>query len=165
MVGAHHATPDAVEARAWDVLRQVPDPELPLLTVVDLGIIRHVQATGGGGVSVGVAPTYLGCPATAVIEQSVGDALRAEGFPEVTVQTVLDPPWTTDFVTEEGRGKLRAMGIVPPDRPAARGLQAVACPQCDSPHTSLISAFGSTPCKALHRCDSCLEPFERFKCL
>jgi ring-1,2-phenylacetyl-CoA epoxidase subunit PaaD len=165
MVSGGGALPGAIEARAWTALRQVPDPELPLLTVVDLGIIRHVRATDAGGVSVGVAPTYLGCPATAVIEQSVGDALRAEGFPEVTVQTVLDPPWTTDFVTEDGRRKLQAMGIVPPDRPASRGPQAVACPQCGSPNTSLVSTFGSTPCKALHRCDSCLEPFERFKCL
>lgn len=158
-------TPHDIEQRAWAALQSVPDPELPLLTVIDLGIIRHVRATASGGVSVGVAPTYLGCPATAVIEQSVGDALRAEGFPEVQLQTVLDPPWTTDWMTDDGRRKLRELGIVPPDRPASRGMQAAACPQCGSPQTSLVSAFGSTPCKALLRCDSCLEPFERFKCL
>jgi ring-1,2-phenylacetyl-CoA epoxidase subunit PaaD len=140
----------------WKVLESVPDPEIPAVSVVDLGIVR--EASEGGVV---LTPTYTGCPATRVIETMVRAALDEAGFVHVPVETTLSPPWTTDWITEEGRQKLRAYGIAPP-MPAGR--RVVECPQCGSPSTEEISRFGSTPCKALWRCRSCAEPFDLFKC-
>lgn len=151
------------------VLAAVPDPEIPVVTVVDLGILRGVRARVDGGREVVLTPTYTGCPATLAIEASVRAALDATGFEDVTVVTELSPPWTTDWITDAGREKLRAYGIAPPEKDAARNSlrpEAPAqCPQCGSRRTHEVSRFGSTPCKALWRCEACAEPFDRFKCL
>jgi ring-1,2-phenylacetyl-CoA epoxidase subunit PaaD len=137
----------------WQVLASVPDPEIPVLSVVDLGIVRSVE-TG----RVVITPTYTGCPATEVIARDIRAALDAAGYRHVRVETALSPPWTTDWISPEGRDKLRAYGIAPPSR------HAVLCPQCGSARTEEISRFGSTPCKALWRCRDCREPFDLFKC-
>ena len=140
----------------FSVLNTVPDPEIPVLSVLDLGIVRDVSTE-----RVLITPTYTGCPATQVIERDIRSALDAAGYRGVRLQTTLSPPWTTDWITPEGREKLHAYGIAPP-LPA--GERAVACPQCGSADTVEISRFGSTPCKALWRCRSCAEPFDLFKC-
>lgn len=140
-----------------DVLAEVPDPEIPVVSVVDLGIVRDVA---GDPPVVRITPTYTGCPATAVIELSIRQALDAAGYGDVKIETVLSPPWTTDWITEAGHEKLRAYGIAPP----VRGAASPACPRCGSTDTREISRFGSTPCKALWQCNSCHEPFDRFKC-
>jgi ring-1,2-phenylacetyl-CoA epoxidase subunit PaaD len=144
------------EARIWSVLESVPDPEIPAVSLVDLGIVREVQRD-----RVILTPTYTGCPATLVIETMVRAALDQAGFVHVAIATTLSPPWTTDWITEEGRRKLRAYGIAPPT-PA--GQRSPECPQCGSSQTEEISRFGSTPCKALWRCRDCAEPFDLFKC-
>jgi ring-1,2-phenylacetyl-CoA epoxidase subunit PaaD len=138
------------------VLATVPDPEIPVLSVVDLGIVRAVEPD-----RVLITPTYTGCPATQVIERDIRAALDAAGYRQVRVETVLAPPWTTDWISAEGRRKLLEYGIAPP---LQAGEREVACPQCGSRDTVEISRFGSTPCKALWRCRSCAEPFDLFKC-
>ena len=138
----------------WAVLRNVPDPEIPAVSVIDLGIVRTVDDE-----KVVITPTYSGCPATLFIEQSIREALDAAGYRNVAIETVLSPPWTTDWISDEGKAKLRAYGIAPPDL-----AKAATCPQCGSTDTEEVSRFGSTPCKAQWRCKSCLEPFDRFKC-
>ncbi len=144
------------EARA--VAAGVEDPEIPVLTIEDLGILRDVRLDGDT-VEVVVTPTYSGCPAMNVIAWEIEAALHRAGFASVRVRSVLSPAWTTDWMSEDGKRKLRAYGIAPPDRSAPP-----ACPQCGSRSTELISPFGSTSCKALHRCLSCREPFDAFKC-
>lgn len=145
------------------VLARVPDPEVPCISVVDLGIVREVRAD-----AVVITPTYTGCPATLAIEAAIRAALDAEGFRDLKIETALAPPWTTDWISDAGREKLRAYGIAPPQASSSRralfGAQAVACPQCGSDQTELLSEFGSTSCKALWRCKSCREPFDYFKC-
>lgn len=152
----------AAEAHAdtalWDVLAQVPDPEIPAVSLVDLGIVREADLEARRVV---LTPTYTGCPATFAIESDVRGALDAAGYRDVRIETVLSPPWTTDWISAEGRDKLRAYGIAPP---RMAGSKAVACPQCGSTGTVEISRFGSTPCKALWRCEACAEPFDLFKC-
>jgi ring-1,2-phenylacetyl-CoA epoxidase subunit PaaD len=156
---------------AWQALASVEDPEIPSVSIVDLGLIRSLQARSDGTLEVGLSPTYVGCPATEVIRHSVDNALRDAGVGEFVVNTVLSPAWTSDWITAEGRRKLELYGIVPPEQPASsmrsvlRMNQPVACPRCRSTDTECISEFGSTPCKALHRCRACLEPFEYFKCI
>lgn len=145
-------TPSAADL--WAVLATVPDPEIPVVSVVELGIVRAVEPD-----RVAITPTYSGCPATLVIEQSIRAALDAAGYRGVRIDTVLSPPWSTDWISEDGRDKLRRYGIAPPDRSTL-----VACPQCGSTNTEEVSRFGSTPCKAQWRCRDCLEPFDRFKC-
>ncbi len=142
----------------WAVLETVPDPEIPVVSVVDLGIVREVDAQSGRVV---LTPTYTGCPATLVIENMVRGALDEAGFADVRIETTLSPPWTTDWISDVGKRKLRNYGIAPP---RARGERSVECPQCGSADTQEISRFGSTPCKALWRCCSCAEPFDLFKC-
>jgi ring-1,2-phenylacetyl-CoA epoxidase subunit PaaD len=152
---------------AWDALSQVEDPELPALSIVDLGMVRHVTAVGtpvAGVIEVGLTTTYSGCPATEVIRLAVENALRDAAVGEFRVKMVLAPAWTTDWITEDGHRKLAAYGIVPPTRSVGRKLP-LACPRCRSIDTQVVSEFGSTPCKSLHRCHACLEPFEQFKCL
>ena len=149
-------------------LGQVADPEIPVLSITDLGIVRDVEI--GERVTVALSPTYSGCPATEVIEKSVLDALHEHGIDDVEIKRVLSPPWTTDWITEEGRDKLRDYGIAPPERGAGkrallRGERQVACPRCGATETELVSEFGSTACKASYRCSECLEPFEYFKCI
>jgi ring-1,2-phenylacetyl-CoA epoxidase subunit PaaD len=146
---------------AWTALASVEDPEIPALSIVDLGLIRFVKLQPGGALDVGLSPTYVGCPATAVIRRSVEDALRNAGVGAFAVTEVLSPAWSSDWITAEGRSKLETYGIVPP----RRSDRPIGCPRCHSIDTECISEFGSTPCKALHRCRACLEPFEYFKCL
>jgi len=149
-------------ATVWEWLADVPDPEIPVLSVVDLGIVRDVAWCGDGAereLRLTITPTYSGCPATAVIEHDIRAALRAHGVERVTLAVALAPPWTTDWISAAGHAKLREYGIAPP----ARG-RPVLCPRCTSADVGEISRFGSTPCKALYRCNSCLEPFDYFKC-
>ena len=147
------------------VLAGVPDPEIPVVSVVDLGIVRGVRAQPP---AVLITPTYTGCPATLAIEMSVRVALDGAGFGAVAIETVLSPPWTTDWITDRGREQLRDYGIAPPAKGASarslRGSGSVVCPRCGSSHTQEVSRFGSTPCKSLWRCLDCLEPFDSFKC-
>ena len=140
-------------------LSEVEDPEIPVLTIMDLGIVRGVDCSDG--VEVSLTPTYSGCPATEVIEQSVVAALEERGVDDVRVKRVLSPAWTTDWISSEGREKLRIYGIAPPER----RNRPVACPRCESVNTDRVSEFGSTACKASYKCLDCLEPFEYFKCL
>jgi ring-1,2-phenylacetyl-CoA epoxidase subunit PaaD len=144
-----------------EVLAGVADPEIPVVSVLDLGIVREIHPDGR---SVAITPTYSGCPATAAIEADIRAALAAAGLGDVRLTTRLDPPWTTDWITAEGRAKLLAYGIAPPPASSRLREEAVACPRCGSASTREVSAFGSTPCKALWRCLDCAEPFDRFKC-
>ncbi len=182
-----HASTDDV----WAWLADVEDPEIPVLSVLDLGIVRDVRWSGEGDdpeCVVTITPTYSGCPATEVIAQSIRDTLLAHGVTRMRLTTQIAPAWTTDWLSDAGRRKLREYGIAPPTeqaisisaigrgpRPnfeAGRGLPgtsaqiaaSVACPRCGSDHTERTSQFGSTPCKALYRCLDCLEPFDYFKC-
>ena len=158
------------ERRIWEVLQGVSDPEIPVLSIVDLGIVRYARQEPEGMVRVGISPTYSGCPATAVIKHSVGQALLKAGFDSVTLDDVLAPAWTSDWITAEGRRKLLDYGIAPPAesvssiRQITRPAPVIECPRCGSRETAKVSEFGSTPCKALYRCTSCLEPFDYFKC-
>ena len=136
------------------VLQTVMDPEIPVVSVVDLGIVRDVADD-----RVTITPTYSGCPATEVIERTIREALDSAGFGHVQIETELAPPWTTDWITGKGRAALQAYGISPPDL-----AKAATCPQCGSTDTEEVSRFGSTPCKAQWRCKACQEPFDRFKC-
>jgi ring-1,2-phenylacetyl-CoA epoxidase subunit PaaD len=153
--------------RAWDAAAQVVDPEIPVLTIADLGVLRDVTVSDGH-VEVSITPTYSGCPAMNMIALEIGLALEREGIREPQIRTVLSPAWTTDWMSDEGRRKLREYGIAPPETTGGRralfGEQRVACPQCGSSNTELLSEFGSTSCKALWRCKSCREPFDYFKC-
>jgi ring-1,2-phenylacetyl-CoA epoxidase subunit PaaD len=162
--------PPALNARLRELLAAVPDPEIPVLSVLDLGVVRHLRERADGIIEVGVSPTYSGCPATRVIKADIVQALERGGFRAVAVD-VLSPPWTSDWISEEGRRKLSAFGIAPPAQTVTSARQllqpdlAVACPRCNSTSTAKLSEFGSTPCKALYRCESCLEPFDYFKCI
>jgi ring-1,2-phenylacetyl-CoA epoxidase subunit PaaD len=151
-----------------DWLDEVADPEIPVLSITDLGIVRDVIVDDG--VTVALTPTYSGCPATEAIEKSVVEALRSFGIEDVCIKRVLSPAWTTDWISAAGRDKLRQYGIVPPEeggskRALLRGTRTIACPRCDSPNTAVVSEFGSTACKAAYKCSDCLEPFEYFKCI
>ena len=156
------------EAEIWSWLGDVPDPEIPVVSVIDLGIIRKVTVHDSS-VVIEVAPTYSGCPATEVIEDSIVRGLQAKGVDDVAIKRVLAPPWTTDWISDAGREKLRAYGIAPPSANSSKrqllGKATIACPRCGSQHTTMISEFGSTACKAACKCDECLEPFEYFKCI
>ena len=148
--------------RIMSVLADVPDPEVPVVSIVELRIVRDVREAPPAVV---LTPTYTGCPATDVIKSSVRRALDSSNFTDVAVETTLTPPWTTDWISDAGREKLRAYGIAPPPHSGSlRARQAPACPRCGSLNTEEISRFGSTPCKALWRCLSCAEPFDHFKC-
>ncbi|MGX1170086.1 ring-1,2-phenylacetyl-CoA epoxidase subunit PaaD [Bradyrhizobium sp. USDA 372] len=153
--------------RAWNAAASVVDPEIPVLTIADLGVLRDV-VLDGDHVEVAITPTYSGCPAMNMIALEIEVALESAGFHQPKVRTVLSPAWTTDWMSEEGREKLRAYGIAPPQASSSRralfGAQTVACPQCGSDKTELLSEFGSTSCKALWRCKACREPFDYFKC-
>jgi len=144
------------EAAILAVLDKVPDPEIPVLSITDLGIVRGVAENPK---RVLVTPTYTGCPATIAIEASIREALDKAGFDAVGIERVIYPPWTTDWITDRGRQRLKTYGIAPPDPSAT-----AECPQCGSTDTEEVSRFGATPCKAQWRCKSCLEPFDRFKC-
>lgn len=153
----------ALEAKAWAVLNSIPDPEIPVISLVDLGIIRHVRAAGDA-VEIGVSPTYSGCPATEVIRNDIRAAISGAGIDAVTIVEVLSPPWSSDWISDRGAQALRRYGIAPPVSSRSAALP-IACPRCNSLRTERTSEFGSTPCKALFRCNACLEPFEQFKCI
>ncbi len=167
-----NATVEATRTdRAWAVLDAVPDPEVPAISVRELGIVREVL-DHGESMEIVLTPTYSGCPATEVIEQSVCEAIDAAGLGPARVTMRRAPAWTTDWISDDGRRKLRDYGIAPPGptadgsatiRIVGRRAQAVPCPRCGSVHTERLSAFGSTACKALWRCMACKEPFEHFK--
>ena len=163
---ARDADAPALPADVRAVLEGVADPEVPVLSVIDLGIVRGVRREGATLV-VTITPTYVGCPATAVIGFDVARALDAAGLGPVRVEQALAPAWTTDWMSPAGREKLRAYGIAPPGAKAcgADPDEPPACPRCASTDTARISAFGSTACKALWRCNACLEPFDQFKCI
>jgi ring-1,2-phenylacetyl-CoA epoxidase subunit PaaD len=171
----HAAAPEFKSAGArlqgiWTLLASVKDPEIPILSIIELGIVRYVRAASDGGIHVGLTPTYSGCPATEVIRRSVESTLARGGMSEAVIETVLAPPWTSDWITPEGRAKLAAYGIAPPAEAVANpkrlfGAAAVGCPRCSSVATRRISEFGSTPCKAHYLCTTCLEPFDYFKCI
>jgi ring-1,2-phenylacetyl-CoA epoxidase subunit PaaD len=153
----------------WKTLERVPDPEIPILSIVDLGIVRYVRCDEGDVPHVGLTPTYSGCPATEVIRASVQEHLAQAGHGEVVVEEVLSPAWTSDWLSASGREKLAAYGIAPPARSVSKAkhlfaVPVVACPRCSSRATERVSEFGSTPCKAHYRCTACLEPFDYFKC-
>jgi ring-1,2-phenylacetyl-CoA epoxidase subunit PaaD len=148
--------------RIFEHLSQLPDPEIPCVSVVDLGIVRDVR-----GQTLMITPTYTGCPASIAIEHDIRAALDRAGLSHIKIETTLSPPWTTDWISEEGRDKLRAYGIAPPPKGVAKQSlreTPAECPRCGSSRTEEISRFGSTPCKSLHRCLDCREPFDRFKC-
>ncbi|MBI5914396.1 MAG: phenylacetate-CoA oxygenase subunit PaaJ [Bacteroidetes bacterium] len=153
----------------YDILKGVCDPEIPVLTVLDLGIVREVKLAADGQVEVVITPTYTGCPAMHTIEINIRAALQEQGFDDVKITTVLSPAWTTDWLTESGKVKLKAYGIAPPvgssDKNSLLGEKtAIECPRCGSLNTKMVSQFGSTACKSLHQCRECLEPFDYFKC-
>jgi ring-1,2-phenylacetyl-CoA epoxidase subunit PaaD len=155
------------QERAWSAAAVVPDPEVPCVTVADLGILRAVRIEDGVAVAE-VTPTYSGCPATLAIELAIEAALREAGF-EARTERVMSPAWTTDWITQQGRDKLRAYGIAPPEGAAPKmalfAKTTVTCPRCASRETERISEFGSTACKAQYRCTACGEPFDYFKCI
>ena len=161
----------AHEREVRELLARVPDPEIPVLNIVDLGIVREVRQEPDGRIRVAITPTYSGCPATDAIRAMVRAALDAGGYPDAILEEVLSPPWTSDWLTPAGREKLRAFGIAPPEDSVASVRQligspgAVTCPRCGSHATERVSEFGSTPCKAHYRCRACHEPFDYFKCL
>lgn len=161
----------AGEAAVIEILRGIKDPEVPVLDIVELGIVRGAEVDGGK-VVVRITPTYSGCPALRVIEDEVSATLRQHGFTDVSVKTVFNPPWTTDWMGPEAKEKLRAYGIAPPDRveaqelvPLGRVPRVVTCPYCRGTNTSVESEFGATSCKSIHYCHSCHQPFEQFKAI
>jgi len=158
---------EALRQLAWNAAAQVVDPEIPVLTIADLGVLRGVEVNDGH-VEVTITPTYSGCPAMNMIALEIEVALAKAGIAGASIRTVLSPPWTTDWMSADGRRKLAEYGIAPPNpgggRRALFGEEVVACPRCGSSDTRLISEFGSTACKALWRCQACREPFDYFKC-
>ncbi len=157
------------EAQIWEILSTVPDPEIPVINVVDLGIIRQISIQGEK-LEIQATPTYSGCPATDAIKESIIETLKANGVKNLSFKYLLDPPWTTDWISDEGRRKLREYGIAIKEKGSIdkKSLfsdeKDVECPQCHSLDTQMISLHGSTPCKSLYQCKSCKEPFDYFKC-
>jgi ring-1,2-phenylacetyl-CoA epoxidase subunit PaaD len=179
LINKHIAIDDSLEEvtkKVWQILETVSDPEVPVLSIIDLGIIRNIAITltpplGGWGVSISITPTYTGCPAIDVMSMGIRIALLQEGFTNITITQVLSPAWTTDWMSESCKQKLKAYGIAPPQYKQAvctpdsfQEEEAIQCPLCNSYHTRLVSQFGSTACKALYQCNDCKEPFDYFKC-
>lgn len=172
-----HINPSAEEQKIWKLLEEVHDPEVPILSIIDLGMVRKVEfissPLGGGreGAVITITPTYSGCPATDVINMDIRLKLIEHGYKNIHIEQALSPAWTTDWMTEEGKQKLKVNGIAPPN-PKQQFCnikeffeeEVVQCPRCNSYHTKLISLFGSTACKALYQCNNCHEPFDYFKC-
>lgn len=160
------------ETRIWEILAEIPDPEIPVLTILDLGIVRKVAFNGDSPI-ITITPTYSGCPAMQRFESDIKETMQKYGYEGTEVPMVYDPAWTTDWITEEGKRKLKEYGIAPPEETTANkkalfyedDIITVTCPRCNSKDTKLESQFGSTACKALYKCNDCLEPFEYFKCL
>ena len=154
---------EIITQKIWQILETVCDPEVPVLTVTDLGIIRDVKITDDE-VEVIITPTYTGCPAMDMIAMNIKLALIENGYPNIKITSVLSPAWTTDWMSEAGKRKLKEYGIAAPDKRFTIALDGIECPLCNSTNTKLISEFGSTACKALYQCNDCKEPFDYFKC-
>jgi ring-1,2-phenylacetyl-CoA epoxidase subunit PaaD len=159
--------PSAVEELVWERLAMIPDPEIPVITIVELGVVRDVQ-WDGTQLRIFITPTYTGCPAMNLFVAEIKAAMHEQGFDNLEIKTVYSPAWTTDWLTPEAKVKLRRYGIAPPVMNAAdedpfAPPPAVPCPRCDAEHTTLVSQFGATACKSLYVCDVCKEPFEYFK--
>ena len=170
-----HINTSTAEQKIWSILNTVVDPEVPVLTILDLGIVREIKfsntPSGDGGIEVVITPTYTGCPAMDMIAMNIRLALAEQGYKQVKITSVLSPAWTTDWMTESGKEKLKQYGIAPPNHKQQvcndqlfAADEAVQCPHCNSYHTHRISEFGSTACKALYQCNDCKEPFDYFKC-
>jgi ring-1,2-phenylacetyl-CoA epoxidase subunit PaaD len=153
-----------------NLINEIPDPEIPVITISELGVIRDV-IVNGDKVEIKITPTYSGCPAMQRMENDIREILNKNGIPDIKVTTVYSPPWTTDWITEDAKEKLRKYGIAPPEKTTedkswlSGKTKVVKCPRCGSVYTKLISQFGSTACKALYQCQDCLEPFDYFKCI
>ncbi|MCF8424472.1 MAG: phenylacetate-CoA oxygenase subunit PaaJ [Bacteroidia bacterium] len=153
------------------LLSEIPDPEIPVISIIELGVIRDISIIDNASISLKITPTYSGCPAMKQIEDDVRKKLTENGFTNITIITIYSPPWTTDWINAEAKEKLRKYGIAPPentteDKSWLTGkIKSIACPRCKSQNTKLISQFGSTACKALYQCSECLEPFDYFKCI
>ncbi len=158
------------EEAIWDILSEVEDPEIPVINVVEMGIVRNVEINAQE-VVVTITPTYSGCPAMKTIEEDIAEILVEKNIAPFSIKTVLSPAWTTDWMTDEAKEKLRQTGIAPPvgtssDKSLLMGkIRDIRCPHCNSKNTVMISQFGSTACKALYKCGDCLEPFDYFKCI
>lgn len=157
--------------QVWEFLKEIPDPEIPVITIEELGVLRDVEINPQN-VIVTITPTYTGCPAMKMFEDEIVSTLKEKGIDNVQIKMVYSPAWTTDWMTAEAKEKLRAYGIAPPVEGSAdkgvlfaNGPKVVICPRCNSENTTLKSQFGSTACKALYTCDDCLEPFDYFKCI
>lgn len=156
------------EQLVWDFLKEIKDPEIPVLSIVDLGIVREVKINktdaGDRSIEVVITPTYTGCPAMDLIAVNIRLALAGYGFSHVKITSVISPAWTTDWMSDEGKQMLKEYGIAPPDKRFSIPKDGVECPLCHSSNTKLVSEFGSTACKSLYQCKDCLEPFDYFKC-
>ncbi|MFY8090222.1 MAG: 1,2-phenylacetyl-CoA epoxidase subunit PaaD [Chitinophagaceae bacterium] len=151
--------------QVWEILYSISDPEIPVLSIIDLGIVKHVELLPNNEILINITPTYTACPAMDAIAMSIKLELLQVGFSKVTVNLILNPSWSTDDITENGKLKLKQYGIAPPKGKANILVEnGVECPQCNSTNTIVISEFGSTACKALYKCNNCLEPFDYFKC-
>lgn len=162
---------EATKVQIFEFLEEITDPEIPVVNIVELGIVRDVRYQSDS-LQVDITPTYSGCPAMKVIESAIFSTLQEKGFENVVIKTVFSPPWTTDWLTEEAKQKLKEYGIAPPEKtgestwiPFSNKNKKVSCPFCDSPQTELTSEFGSTACKSLYYCNNCEQPFEHFKCI
>lgn len=159
-----------IDDRLVEILASVSDPEVPVLSILDLGVVRSAQIGEDNSVQIIITPTYSGCPAMDVIRFEISEAMTRTGYPFVNIETVIAPPWTTDWISEDGKKKLKAYGIAPPaekttDKSFLNGEpKRIACPRCNSENTTMVSLFGSTACKSLHKCLDCKEPFDYFKC-
>ena len=159
------------EEQIWELMHQIPDPEIPVIDIVELGVIRAVKLNSKSSVEITITPTYSGCPAMKQMEDDIRKQLNEAGFSEIKINTVYNPPWTTDWITQEAKVKLNNYGIAPPEHSSIdKGVllgreRIVKCPRCSSTSTQLVSQFGSTACKALYKCSDCLEPFDYFKCI
>lgn len=154
---------NAEEQKIWSILEQVADPEIPVLTIQDLGILRNVRCENNKA-DITITPTYNGCPAMDMITAEIRIAMAAHGYTNFHIHTQLSPSWTTEWMTESGKQKLKTYGIAPPEKKFNIPKDGVTCPHCQSTATRLLSEFGSTACKALYQCDDCKEPFDYFKC-
>lgn len=159
------------EQKIWQLLGTVMDPEVPVLSIIDLGIVHDIKIDSSTKIKITITPTYTGCPAMDVINMSIRMIMLENGYKEVEIKNVLSPAWTTDWMSEAGKQKLKAYGIAPPNPKqivctidAFQEEEAIQCPHCNSFNTQLISRFGSTACKALYKCNNCMEPFDYFKC-
>ena len=160
-----------VKEQIIEFLKEIPDPEIPVINIVELGIVRDIQISMDQ-ISISITPTYMGCPAMKIIEDDIISILKSKGLMNIQIKTILSPSWTTDWISDEARNKLKGYGIAPPEKASedkgylfTKGLKTITCPHCNSTKTEMKSQFGSTACKALYICKACLEPFDYFKCI